>query len=114
MIVSSVWSLGAFIIRRLDKQLSRFPHDDKFDFRGKLRWTFGGKSGYEAILKEMRDWKLDLSGVVEAIKFLQSPEKREEQVLFRKLFEIGGSGVRQADVMDRVLSERMGQSPYLV
>ena len=95
---------------RLDKQLSRFPRDDKLDFIGKLRWTFKGKSGYEAILHEMAEWRSEVRDVVEAIKLLQEEEKEEDRNLYKQLFgECGGEGVRRADQMGDTLHSRGGQ-----
>jgi hypothetical protein len=67
---------------RLDKQLSRFPRNENFDFKGKMRWTFGGKSGHEAILEEMEKWRSDLYAVVTAIKLLQEEEQAEARDLY--------------------------------
>jgi hypothetical protein len=91
---------------RLDKQLSCFPRNEKFDFIGKMRWTFGGKSGHEAILAEMEKWRSDLWAVVAAIKLLQ--EEEQDRDLYDQLFaeEVGGKAVHSANVMDELRSSR--------
>ena len=93
------------MVIRLDKQLSRFPRDGKFDFKGKIRWTFGGKSGHEAILEEMEKWRSDLYAVVTAIKLLQEEEQDEARDLYNQLFaeEVGGRAVHSANVMDELV-----------
>jgi hypothetical protein len=93
------------MVIRLDKQLSRFPQDERFDVIGKLRWTFGGKSGHEAVLAEMEKWRSDLYLVVTAIKLLQEEEKNEDRDLYNQLFreDVGGRAVHSANVMDEVL-----------
>lgn len=96
---------------RLDKQLSRFSRDDKLDFVGKLRWTFKGKSGYEAILQEMAEWRSDVRDVVDAIKLLQDGEKEEDRSLYKQLFSVcGGPGIQSASRMDDALRGRESQS----
>ena len=98
------------MVSRLDKQLSRFPRDDKLNIMGKLRWTFKGKSGYGAILQEMAEWRREVHDVVDAIKLLQEDEKEEDRGLYRRLFEdCGGVGIRCADKMDDVLHNRGSQ-----
>jgi len=94
------------VFDRLDKQLSRLPSDGKFDFIGKVRWTFGRKSGYEAILQELKAWQSEVHDVVDAIKLLQDEEKEEDRALYKRLFEVGGIGVQRADVMDDVVHDR--------
>ncbi|KZV69915.1 hypothetical protein PENSPDRAFT_685932 [Peniophora sp. CONT] len=91
------------VFDRLDKQLSRFPRDEKLSIISKLRWTFKGKSGYEAVLQEMADWRREVHDVVDAMKLLQEDENDEDRVLYKQLFEVcGGPGVRSADAMDAV------------
>ena len=98
------------MVSRLDKQLSRFPRDDKLNIMGKLRWTFKGKSGYGAILQEMAEWRREVHDVVDAIKLLQEDEKEEDRGLYKWLFEdCGGVGIRCADKMDDVLHNRGSQ-----
>jgi hypothetical protein len=78
----------------------------------KLRWTFQGKSGYEAILHEMGEWRSEVRDVVDAIKLLQDEEKEEDRQLYKQLFEVGGGpGVRSADAMEDVLQGRTGVFP---
>ncbi|KIK65975.1 hypothetical protein GYMLUDRAFT_239644 [Collybiopsis luxurians FD-317 M1] len=95
------------VFDRLDKQLSRFQQGEKLSLAGKLRWTFKGKSGYEAILHEMAEWRREVHDVVDIIKLLQEEEKEEDRKLYKQLFEkCGGAGIRSADMMDDVLHGR--------
>lgn len=101
------WNTDGII--RLDKQLSRFPRDEKLSLVGKLRWTFKGKSGYEAILHEMAEWRSEVRDVVDIMKLLQEEEKEEDRKLYKQLFGLcGGPGIRSADMMDDVLHGRGG------
>ncbi|KAJ3761246.1 hypothetical protein EV360DRAFT_80416 [Lentinula raphanica] len=103
---------GAF--DRLDKQLSYLPPDRKLDIVGKLRWTFRGKSGFEAILQELNDWQSRAWFIIGAMKLLQEPDgSEEERALYRKLFasvERIGS-LREILAMDDVVH---GHSDILV
>ncbi|KAF7967998.1 hypothetical protein HWV62_32194 [Athelia sp. TMB] len=102
------------VFDRLDKQLSRFPRDEKLGFVGKLRWTFKGKSGYEAILHEMAEWRSEVRDVVDAMKLLQEEDKEEDRSLYKRLFEVcGGPGVRSADVMNDMLRGRGGEATII-
>ncbi|KAL0563801.1 hypothetical protein V5O48_018263 [Marasmius crinis-equi] len=95
------------VFDRLDKQLTRFPREEKMSLKGKLRWTFKGKSGYEAILHEMAGWRSEVRDIVDIIKLLQEEEKEEDRNLYKQLFGVcGGTGIRSADAMDDVLHGR--------
>jgi hypothetical protein len=90
--------------------MARFPQDAKFDVIGKLRWTFGGKSGFEGILQEMREWRSDLHDIIDMIKFLHDSDKADDQSLYKRLFNIGGQAARNADEMDDIYHGRIGLS----
>ena len=98
-------------VNRLDRQLSSFSPNEKFDFIRKIRWTFGGKDGHEAILAEMENWRTNLHSVVEAIKLLQEEEDRD---LYNQLFaeEVGGRAVHSANVMDDELHNSRSDDQY--
>ncbi|KAF7351133.1 Het-s domain protein [Mycena sanguinolenta] len=94
---------------RLERMFSRFPHDDKLKLKpgDKFRWTFGGKSDFEDILREMERWQRRLRDVIEAIKFLQDPATGADRALYKMLFELGGRGVAHADMVDDVFYRRI-------
>lgn len=78
----------------------------------KIRWAFGGKSGYEAMLQEMKDWKTEVNEVLDAIKLLQDKVKEEDRQLYKQLFDAGGIGVQRAYVMDGIINRTSGTSIF--
>ncbi|KAH6909758.1 hypothetical protein BKA70DRAFT_1274693 [Coprinopsis sp. MPI-PUGE-AT-0042] len=93
------------VFERLNKQTSRYPSGATLDFIKKMCWTFGGKSGVEAILKEMQEYQNALHGVIVGIKLIFDDRiiNDSERTLMKELYQGGGVGVRHADVMDDVL-----------
>jgi len=93
--------------------MSRLPADAKFDLIKKLRWSFGGKNGYEAIIQEMKEWRSELNEVITAIKLIQDTTDATEgpkgRDCHRRLFRLGGAGLRQAGIMEDILCGRRGE-----
>jgi len=71
----------------------------------KLRWTFGGKSGHDAILQELKEWEGEVNNIIIAMKLRQ--DRNTSPALYKRLFETS-IAVRCADMMDDVLHERSG------
>lgn len=97
------------MVYRLDKQTSRFASGPGFEIVKKIRWTFGGKTGFEAILKEMQENQNALNYVITAIKLCVESGSltAEERPLAKKLYAAGGEGIRRADIMEDVVQGRL-------
>jgi hypothetical protein len=93
------------VFERLDKQLCYFLTGEKLELMKKLRWAFGGKSGYGAILQELKQWEDEVAHVITAMKLRQ--DRDTDPALYKRLFATS-IAVQRADEMDDLLHGRPG------